>query len=68
MDLSKYLTNDETFGKYLLDSLEFLVLLPQNYGTVLLDLFWGTRAPISNLDTEKYELICNNVLLSGIHA
>jgi aspartate 4-decarboxylase len=66
--ISKYLTNDETFGKYLLehkDPLEFLILLTQNYGTVLLPAvgfvgpFWGIRVSIANLDTEKYTLIGN---------
>ena len=73
MDLIKvsvYLTNDKEFGKYLLehrDPLEFLILLAQKYGTVLLPAvgfagpFWGIRVSIANLDTEKYPLIGQNI-------
>jgi aspartate 4-decarboxylase len=73
MDLikvSKSLTNDDEFGKYLTehrDPLEFLILLAEKYGTVLLPAvgfagpFWAVRVSIANLPTEKYESIGKNL-------
>jgi aspartate 4-decarboxylase len=67
---SKYITNDDNFGKYLQkkkDPLEFLLLLAKEYGTVLLPAvgfagpFWAVRVSIANLDTEKYKLIGENL-------
>jgi aspartate 4-decarboxylase len=68
--VAKYLTNDDVFSKYLIehkDPLEFLMLLAQNYSTVLLPAvgfagpFWAVRASIANLDTKKYTQIGINL-------
>ena len=68
--VAKYLTNDDVFSKYLIehkDPLEFLMLLAQNYSTVLLPVvgfagpFWAVRASIANLDTKKYTQIGINL-------
>ena len=70
IQVSKNLTGDEEFGKYLQkhkDPLEFLINLAQNYSTVLLPAvgfagpFWGVRVSIANLPTEKYKLIGENI-------
>lgn len=68
--VSHNLTGDTEFGKYLSkykDPLEFLVILAEKYGTVLLPAvgfagpFWGVRVSIANLDTHQYSEIGKNV-------
>lgn len=64
------LYNDVEFGEYLKnhrDSLEFLLKLAKNHGTVLLPAmgfagpFWGVRVSLANLNTNDYSSIGENV-------
>jgi aspartate 4-decarboxylase len=68
--ISKNITKDESFSKYLKgskDPLEFLILLAKKYKTVLLPAvgfagpFWSVRVSIANLSTDKYKIIGQNI-------
>ena len=70
LKVAKNLTNDVKFVDFLekhRNPSEFLRLLAKNYGTVLLPTsgfagpFWGIRASLANLDTDKYKPIGENI-------
>jgi aspartate 4-decarboxylase len=70
LKVAKNLTNDVKFVNFLethKNPSEFLRILAKNYGTVLLPTngfagpFWGIRASLANLDTDKYKPIGENI-------